>query len=684
MKAKTKNKWIPFSPTFTNKTNAGKCFYDVAAGLRNYNNTERNVERHRVLELERKKIVSSYGRHNDKDTEYHKFTSAANILIDLVKQGWKIRIRGGQIQLGRPTHEVSNSNSRALIRMQLYAERDEQLRKKSVKAFIHSMEARRFYKNNLISIFSLIRDGRELSEKLYSISAIKDNSEQIAQLNELVQPYLQFVKGDEKCNLTGLRLMDIWRYFRHTWANPYKSVPGRSMMILVRDAATPFHTVIGIASLSSAPVGMSVRDAHLGWTTKAVLERLKQNASIQFVTWMLNTVDSAIKEIYKTDLLEDSTITLSDVKHPSEKKIQELLSAGQENRKKHYRFMQTGDYTKAEDYEQMPDEHWEEQAKTSLFRSKRELELANLLKLRMVLKEQFGNKPTKSKLCDFLKSKECRNALDRIIRKAKSERVGTIMAELTICGAIPPYNELLGGKLVAMLAASPEVGNEYKRRYSKQPSIIASSMAGEAVVRPSELVFINTTSLFGQRPNQYDRISFPCELVKAGSKDVIRYKYLGQTKGIGTFHFSEQAVKEMSILVSQGKQGQRVHSIFGEGVNPRMRKIRDGLTALGVPADEILRHGTPRIVYGVNLARNVTDYVLGISKKPKYFLPRQNAEHISKKICSWWIERWVCGRIGRKDVLERIAGHTLVHPIVHGGRVELPQSDIEQEVLFDD
>ncbi|MHC4281849.1 MAG: Druantia anti-phage system protein DruA [Planctomycetota bacterium] len=109
-----------------------------------------------------------------------------------------------------------------------------------------------------------------------------------------------------------------------------------------------------------------------------------------------------------------------------------------------------------------------------------------------------------------------------------------------------------------------------------------------------------------QRPNQYDRIRIPCNLVTDGSKDVIRYKYLGQTKGIGTFHFSEQTVKELSILVSQGKQGQRVHSIFGEGVNPRMRKIRDGLNALGLLSDEILRHGTPRIVYGVNLVGNVT------------------------------------------------------------------------------
>ena len=98
----------------------------------------------------------------------------------------------------------------------------------------------------------------------------------------------------------------------------------------------------------------------------------------------------------------------------------------------------------------------------------------------------------------------------------------------------------------------------------------------------------------------------------------------------------------------------------------------------------ILRHGTPRIVYGVNLAGNVTDYILGISKKAKYYLPRRDAQQISEKISSWWLERWVRGRVKRNDTLEKIASHTLVHPIRHGGRVELPRADIEQELLFED
>lgn len=682
MKTDTTTKWIPFAPTFAKATKAGKHFRDIAEALRKFNSVEKNTDCHEALEQERKNIISSYKSHQYKNKEYRKFTSAVNVLVDLVKQGWKVRIREGQVQLGRPTHQIGDATTRSLIRMQLLAERNEQLRKESVQAFVRSMEAKRFHQDSFVSIFSLIRDGRDLANQLSSLVRLNNDRDRLAGLSKCIQPYIQFVNGDERCKFTGLRLADIWRYFRYTWTNPYKSIPGRSIMILVRDAAATFHTVIGIASLSSAPVGMSARDSHLGWTADTVLKKLRQAKSTRHAQWLVNVVGNAIDEIYKTDLLEENTITLDDVKHPSEGVIEKLVESSQKDREKHYRFMQSGDYTKVEGSDNLQDDHWEKQAKTSLFRSKRESELANLLKSRLELRRYFAGKPTKENLRVFVKSKGCRDVLAKIVRKAKADRIGTIVAELTVCGAVPPYNEILGGKLVAMLVTSPEVGNENKRRYGKQPSIIASSMAGRPVVRPPELAFIGTTSLFGQRPNQYDRISVPCNPVVEGSKNVIRYKYLGRTKGIGTFHFSEHTVKELSTLVSQGKQGQRVHSVFGEGVNPRMRKIRDGLDALGVSSDEILTHGAPRIVYGVDLISNLTEYVLGIQKKPKYYLPRQSARHASNRISLWWLERWVCRRIERKDILDKIARHTLVHPIRHRARVELPQAEAEQGLLF--
>jgi hypothetical protein len=86
-------------------------------------------------------------------------------------------------------------------------------------------------------------------------------------------------------------------------------------------------------------------------------------------------------------------------------------------------------------------------------------------------------------------------------------------------------------------------------------------------------------------------------------------------------------------------------------------------------------------VYGLRLVENLREYVLGMAKRPQYLLPRRNGKATSGEIASWWVRRWVERRIGREEVLGRISEHSLVHPIRHGAKVELPRADIEQELL---
>src|SRR5438128_894531 len=75
-------------------------------------------------------------------------------------------------------------------------------------------------------------------------------------------------------------------------------------------------------------------------------------------------------------------------------------------------------------------------------------------------------------------------------------------------------------------------------------------------------------------------------------------------------------------MLAHSKRGQHVNCVFGEGSNPWLRKIRDGLTELGLDADEFLRHGSPRLVYGVALVRNLFAYLIGLEKTPVYILPQ--------------------------------------------------------------
>jgi hypothetical protein len=423
-------------------------------------------------------------------------------------------------------------------------------------------------------------------------------------------------------------------------------------------------------------VAVTVRDEFIGWTPEVVVAEMRDRPTAKLADWLHEIVNGAIEDVFKVDLYEDGLISPKAIRRPMPEVIEALEVEGRGRRVQHRRYMQSKEYKKAEAAERLPEEHWESQARSHLFRSKRCLELAQLLRLRAILQTHFGSSRSKKALEQFASDRAGHDAVAMVVRKAKADRVGTAIADLTVCGALPPYNEILGGKLVAMLMVGPETLAEYRRRYSGTPSIIASSMAGRPVIRPAELVFIGTTSLYGQRPSQYDRISFRPEST-ADAKSVLRYEFLGRTKGIGTFHFGARTVAEITSLLTQSQQGQRVNSVFGEGVNPRLRKIRDGFDMLGLPTDELLNHGAPRLVYGIRLATNCRDYLLGLAKKPKYILPPKATPEVSDEIVTWWVKRWLLPRLKKDEVLDRVAQHNLVHPIRHGARVELPVSGLD-------
>jgi hypothetical protein len=162
----------------------------------------------------------------------------------------------------------------------------------------------------------------------------------------------------------------------------------------------------------------------------------------------------------------------------------------------------------------------------------------------------------------------------------------------------------------------------------------------------------------------------------------LAWKYLGRTLGMGTFQFGDRTVAQLALLLAQSRRGQKVNSVFGEGVNPRLRKIRDGLDELGLPTNELLNHGAPRLVYGLSLIRNLREYLLGIERTPRYIVDQRKGRRVTAEIIDWWRRRWVLGRIARDDVLARMAGHRLVHPIRHGARVQLPRGDSGQLELF--
>ncbi|MDQ4215061.1 Druantia anti-phage system protein DruA [Microbacterium sp. ASV81] len=583
--------------------------------------------------------------------------AAAHTLIDLVEQGWSLSMayRHGPL-LTPPPANPDPELEKSRIRRQEHLRRDSQLRKPSVRRFVERMEKPRDFDGKLVTVFNLMRDGRELADSLTSA----------ADPSCVIRPYIQIVDGGT-CERTGYDLHDIWRYFRHTWSNAYFTVPGRSMPVLVRDAATPHHAVIGLAAISSPVVQIAERDQWIGWDTDTFLNDVREAPSDEIASWLAGRIDAQLEEIYLGDLLADNVLQPSDLKHPRNEVIALLRADAERHRQKHHR-------TPLSEVRQMEQDPWIERATSPLFRSKRSATLADTLEASLALQPFFSPKPTADGLLDALKDAKARAQIRRLVRRARGERVGTVIADLTVCGAVAPYSALAAGKLVGALAVSPKVIAAYRAKYAR-PSEIASSMAGRSIERESRLSFISTTSLYGSGSSQYNRLRWPAE-VMGGSKDErICFTELGRSRSFGTSQFTDETVEALVRLSRVKGSVVRVNSVFGEGVSPRLRKVRLGLAALGWPTSELLKHGRERIVYGVKLAENLRDYSLGIDPDPEYLLDPEQTNETS--VGSWWFERWGERRAEQPRVRESMRRHRLVRPVSHGARVPLPADDVD-------
>jgi hypothetical protein len=181
-----------------------------------------------------------------------------------------------------------------------------------------------------------------------------------------------------------------------------------------------------------------------------------------------------------------------------------------------------------------------------------------------------------------------------------------------------------------------------------------------------------TTRLYGTSPNQYSHVRLPAHLIGGAGDVVVEYKCVGVSDGYGTFHFSKGTLRMLGMLLGRSNQSRKVNSIFGEGVNPLMRKIRDGLGLLGLPEDDLLKHGSKRLVYGVALASNLLEFLLGMSDSPKYLIPPTRVKHETELIADYWRRRWLSRRIAKPGLLDEVARQTCVYPIRHGAQVEMP------------
>lgn len=624
--------------------------------------------------------------------------AAALVIVDLLRAGWTVTPQAS----GSPTFQrppaLTAEAERARRRAQLHLERAAQLRSPPVRSFLSGMERSRMHGGRLCSVQTLMRDGAALSLELRRADGDP------ALLEALIQPAVEVVEVGARCGVTGLLLSDIWRYFRHTWATPYRSAPGRGLAVLIRDEAVPERTVIGIGMLGNSPAQILVRDRWIGWTAEQLVEECRARPTDARCRWVEATLAAELGGLFVEDLIADRLVGPSDLLAPTAEVIRRLREEGRSSMEAHHRFTQgaaakrspldgpphldpalatgpdEGEDDQAGSWGEQVDEGgrsaaWGARARSPLFRAKRCALLADLLSVRLALRR--AGPLTPSGLRALAAHPTGAQALTTLARRQKASRMGVALAEIMVCGAISPYRELIGGKLVAMLMAGAEVRRAWERRYIGSTSQIASAMAGRPVRRDVQLGLLVTTSLYGPGA-QYNRAHLPDSAGDPLTAGPVRYRRIGATGGYGSAHLSPQTAAALVHLVSTERGGRRAHSLFGEGVSPRMRALREGLDRLDLQSEELLRHGGERAVYVVELGAATRPWLCGLAPDPQLFdAPDSDEAARAATVATsrYWLRRWAAPRAGRPEVWEAVARHRLSLPLRHGARVELPEDD---------
>jgi hypothetical protein len=572
------------------------------------------------------------------------------ILADLHLQGWRMRVDGRRLWVIPPiaTAMEGERAETAKFRLKnwLLAGRNDQIADPAVQAFITRMQVPRLFKDRRVSVLNLVDDGHSLSTALAGC-ALLPPSQRAGELARVIDPQLEVIDAQSTCNQTGLSLLDVWRFFRHTWSIEYRPTPGRSLFFLIRNAARPYRPVMAIGSLANATMQSRVREEWIGWSAARMRERIVPNpenwASIR--SRLLATLASEITNIRADDLYG----VTGDLKGLMlEKRLYKLADESKRLREHELRdrASRTSRGETVESYRRLPltgdgSIAWDAAAETHLFRSKRAKTLADLLFAQRVLTDAETWDDTNIQRDEHVR------AFSIACREVRKVGLATRLLELNVCGAVPPYRDLLVGKLAALAAASRELSSAYAARYGDKVSEISSQMAGRKVTRPSDICVIMTTSLYALSASQYNRLRINLE-ERNGRTRTIKWEELGTTVGYGTTHFSEDTVAMLRRVSTDKRGGRNVNNVFGEGQSPRLRQVREGLDDLGLASDGLLRHMTPRRVYALELFPGARDR-LCLNE------PAAAAQPLFHDLAAAWIDRWLTRRITFRPALDRVA-----------------------------
>ncbi|HEX2027457.1 MAG TPA: Druantia anti-phage system protein DruA [Nitriliruptorales bacterium] len=207
-------------------------------------------------------------------------------------------------------------------------------------------------------------------------------------------------------------------------------------------------------------------------------------------------------------------------------------------------------------------------------------------------------------------------------QRQRRERLYNVF-DAYVLGAVQPYRQLIGGKLVALAAVSNSVTAFLERKYKGTTTHI------QGVKKIATPVLITTTSALG-RSSTYNRIKYHDRKV---------FIPVGYSKGFGHFQFSEELFEDLVALVEEDESFRG--NEYGEGPNWKIRTIRSALEKLGLSGG-LLRHGIRREVYLAPLGVSWRAFLRGETDNFQPF------DFPLEEMASFFRERWAVPRAERR------------------------------------
>ena len=204
-------------------------------------------------------------------------------------------------------------------------------------------------------------------------------------------------------------------------------------------------------------------------------------------------------------------------------------------------------------------------------------------------------------------------------------------------GALPPYNYILGGKLVALLMTTDVVRKKFQEKYENQRTILKNRKL------PARLLFITTTGAYG-KSSVYNRLKFKGEEV---------VKFIGYTHGSGTFHIPNVLYEDLVKYLK--KKGYNIRRGFGSGPSRKLRLIDQALRSLGFMNGAT--HGIKRAVYLFPLVKNLKE-VIQKNSRPRWI------HRSASEVTDFWKNRWAIPRAKRDNQYLKFVAEKFIQKVL--------------------